>query len=133
MGQNQGHQDKETFGFSSFPGRGVTYVRISVSGIGIYAQAKRLSDLGEEAVGFLDKDLDHIGEEAIGFYGFLSFPDRGMTCIFGFPFPDQDHLGGCWPFAAPTIVEAAETQPPDGLVFPGKVSQVQYRTRCWAG
>ena len=43
--------------------------------------------LGREAVGFLDKDLDHIGEEAIGFYGFSSFPDRGMTCILGFPFP----------------------------------------------
>ena len=28
-------------------------------------------------------------------------------------------LGGCWPFAAPTIVEAAEAQPPGGL-FPGR-------------
>ena len=54
------------------------------SGLGIGSFRRR----GCRILGFLDKDLDHIGEEAIGFYGFLSFPDRGMTCKVGFPFPD---------------------------------------------
>ena len=62
------------------------FCRFSGLGIGIGSFMLR-----QEAVGFLDKDLDHIGEEAIGFYGFSSFPDRGRTCIFGFLFPDRDH------------------------------------------
>ena len=74
-----------------------------------------------------------LGEEAVGYSSFFKAKRLLDFCVI----PRQRYdlynrisvsglgslrLGGCWPFAAPTIVEAAETQPPDGLVFPGKVS-----------